>query len=94
MYREEEFTRGVVERLGCLPDEMIADLILTAEEQEQIAELKTTIDEYAKEMMTAFVSGTLDPVADWDLYVATLESMGLEQYVTVAQTAYSRMTGK
>ena len=38
-----------------------------------------------------FVSGTLDLDGMWDTYVSTLEAMGLQTYVDIAQTAYTRM---
>ena len=90
-YKSQMFTDGCAERMAYLPDEMIANLILTEDEQNTISEIKTSIDEYAEECMTAFISGGMDLEREWDSYVAKLYEMGLEIYVETAQTAYSRM---
>ena len=70
---------------------MIAKLVLTEEETDQLADIKTSIDSYQLESLAGFVSGTLDLDGMWDTYVSTLEAMGLQTYVDIAQTAYTRM---
>ena len=70
---------------------MIAKLVLTEEETDQLADIKTSIDSYQLECLTGFVSGTMDLDGMWDTYVSTLEAMGLQTYVDIAQTAYTRM---
>ena len=87
------FREGVVERLAHQPDEFIADLIFTAEEQSQIAEIMTSIGTYQTECLTAFISGSMDLDSGWDNYVNTLKAMGLDTYISTAQTAYTRMMG-
>ena len=88
----EEFHKSVAERLAHLPDEMIANLILTEDEQIEIAEIKTSIDSYQKECLTAFITGNMDIESGWDNYVDTLNAIGLEQYVNIVQTDWTRMT--
>jgi putative aldouronate transport system substrate-binding protein len=90
-WNENMFREGVVERLNHLPEEMIAKLVLTEEETDQLADIKTSIDSYQLESLAGFVSGTLDLDGMWDTYVSTLEAMGLQTYVDIAQTAYTRM---
>ena len=72
---------------------MIANLILSEDEQNELAEIKTSIDSYQTECFTAFVMGNMDLTNDWDTYVNTLNAIGLEQYVSIGQTAWSRMNG-
>ena len=87
----EIFGEGVRERQNYLPDEIISKLVLTEEEQEQLAEIKTSIDGYATEQRVAFITGTVDIATGWDAYVETLNAMGLQTYVDIAQTAWTRM---
>ena len=88
----EEFHKSVAERLAHLPDEMIAKLVLTEDEQNDIAEIKTSIDSYQLEALTGFVTGTMDLDSGWDNYIDTLNTIGLEQYINIVQTAWTRMT--
>ncbi len=92
-YKLQMFSDGCAERTAYLPDEMIANLILTEDEQNTISEIKTSIDQYADECRTAFVSGTMDLDREWDSYIAKLAEMGLQTYIDIAQTAYTRMNG-
>jgi len=62
----------------------------TEEEQEQISEIKNSVNTYVDECYTRFILGDLDVEADWDAYLAELEGMGLSYYMEVAQGAYDR----
>ena len=44
---------------------------------------------YVSESYAKFVMGEL-PLSDFDKYVATVESMGLEEYTTLTQAALDR----
>ena len=53
----------------------------------------TSIGTYQTECLTAFISGSMDLDSGWDNYVNTLKAMGLDTFISTAQTAYTRMMG-
>jgi len=66
-------------------------MVYTAEEDALITEIGTPILEYERECRAAFVTGTMDIEKDWDSYIDTLYSMGLEDYIATVQQCYDRM---
>lgn len=80
--------------VGFQPEEQVGNLIYTADELAEIAEIEATIRTYVNESVVRFITGDLDIATDWEDYKAELNAMGLEKYQETAQTAYSRMTGK
>ena len=79
-----------------IPEEVVMELAYNEEEQEVITELKTPFADYVKEARAQFTSGVLDPNndSDWENYVNSLNSLGKDQLIDAAQSAYSRMMGK
>lgn len=75
------------------PDEAVTTIIYTEEENEAVADIKTTIETYVKESMARFATGDMDVDKDWDSYVKELDNMGLADYIQISQTAYDRMMG-
>jgi len=71
------------------PKEFITNLIYNEEELKTIANSKVVIDTYVSEMTVAFVTGR-KPFSEWDGYIKELNKMGLEQYLSVSQTAFER----
>ena len=63
----------------------------TADEEFAINDIKATIDTYVVESMVRFITGDMDIATEWDAYLAELNNMGLETYITTAQAAYDRM---
>jgi len=64
-------------------------VMLSNEELQQIADAQTEINTYVGRQFAKFiVEGNID--AEWDSYVAQLESMGLSKVVEVYQGAYDR----
>jgi len=78
-----------------MPEEVVYDLVYTAEENEIVAEYKTILQDYVKEARALFVTGTydIDSDADWENYLANLELQGMNEYLEISQTAYTRMNG-
>ena len=64
-------------------------LYLTTEESDKVRDAATDLKTYVEQMEAKFITG-LEPISNWDKYVQTLESMGLEEYVSVHQQAYNR----
>lgn len=64
-------------------------LYLTVEENDQVGATATDLSTYVEQMEAKFITGVED-FSNWDHYVETIESMGIESFVTVYQTAYDR----
>lgn len=60
------------------------------EEQEKIDMVKTDLVSYFKEMRAKFITGEANIDTDWDSFVKTLESMGLDAFTSVYQSVYDR----
>jgi len=63
---------------------------LTAEESSEYAELYTDIDTYVKEMTPQFIMGIRDINAEFDTFISTLKTMGIETCIKYKQNAYDR----
>lgn len=75
------------------PEELITRYAFTEEELNDLATLRTDVDTYVKESMTRFAVGEM-PITEWDNYIATLNSMGLDRYLEILQSGYDRACGK
>jgi putative aldouronate transport system substrate-binding protein len=78
------------DRIGAIPEEVIYNLNFTLEESEEALEMQTNLETYVKECIASFAMGIMDLDTQWDEYLAALNGMGLEQYLTYAQAAYDR----
>ncbi len=77
------------------PAEMVLPpLAFTEEQGTAIADPEATIVQYVNQMFTRFVRGEGDIDAEWDQYLATLEGMGLPDYLQVYQEAYDAKYGQ
>lgn len=61
----------------------------TQEENDFLLAEGADIDKYFQEMRDGFISGEI-PFDQWDSYVETLKSIGLDRYVEIKQAAYDR----
>ena len=76
------------------PQEMwLPPLSFTEDQAIAIADPEATITQYVNQMFAHFVRGEGDIDAEWDTYVATLEQMGLANYLQVYQEAYDAKYG-
>lgn len=89
--RQALYMDGFYRRYGQYPDEIVTRISYTTEEMDEIGEISTIIRDYANEARVLFVTGDLDLDKDWDNYINTIQSMGLERWLEVAQQAYDRM---
>ena len=69
-------------------ESVLPTLYFSEEVSEEIALIKTAVSDYQKESMVAFITGDMSLDSDWDSYVATLDSIGLEDYLSLYQEAY------
>lgn len=75
---------------GKIPEEFFVRLVYTADEQEELSFIQSSVNSYVKECITAFVTGNMDLENDWDDYIAELKNMDVDRYVELTQTAYDR----
>ncbi len=75
------------------PEEIVERIAYTTEEYQQISDLVNSINTYRKESVARFIVGD-KPFSEWDSYVAELESIGLEEFIKIAQKAYDRTKGE
>lgn len=61
----------------------------TDDEHQFLQSTGADIDQYVGEMRDNFIYGSTS-FDDWDSYIDTLESMGLEEYLDIKQAAYDR----
>jgi putative aldouronate transport system substrate-binding protein len=66
----------------------------TSDETDQIATLQVDLEKYISENYAGFVSGQKSLDSDWESYVSGLNRIGLDQYLKIVNTAYSRQFGK
>ena len=76
--------------LGNVPEQVFTDPIYTLEETDKYNDTINQVRSYVNESIASFALGTLDPVNDWETYKANLESAGLNDWLTVAQTYWDR----
>ena len=75
-----------------VPDEnlVLPVLNMTEDETDEYQALRTEILAYHNESWVKFITGDLDVDANWDEYVGTLERMGLERMLEIAQKVFDR----
>ncbi|MEA4824482.1 MAG: extracellular solute-binding protein [Clostridiaceae bacterium] len=64
-------------------------LKMTEDESYSIASRYSDISNYVSQMQAKFVTG-VEPLDNWDQYVKEVNNMGIDQVLTVYQTAYDR----
>lgn len=62
---------------------------LTEEEQAEVSRLRSDLDTYVVQMEAKFVTG-IEPLANWDSYIAQVKKMGGDRIVEIYQAAYDR----
>jgi putative aldouronate transport system substrate-binding protein len=63
---------------------------LNAEESDDYTQLYTDIETYVKEMTPQYIMGIVDIESDFDNFISTLKSMGIETCIQYKQAAYDR----
>lgn len=62
------------------------------EEMEQIQQALVDIPTFVDQTMAEFITGSRDIENDWDAYVDEINSMGLQEWISSAQSAYERLS--
>ncbi|WP_409347151.1 extracellular solute-binding protein [Paenibacillus sp. MBLB4367] len=71
------------------PKEIWPPFTYTVEELDKLSALQTDITTYVTEMQAKFITGSI-PFTEWDKYTATLQKMGLDNYMKIYKAAYDR----
>lgn len=61
----------------------------TSEESNAMANKLTDINSYVKQARAQFITG-VEPLSNWDAYVAEIEKMGIKEVLEIKQKAYDR----
>lgn len=74
------------------PEKWVPRMSHSAEDAEEIAELKTVINEFVNESAAKFITGRMDinNNADWQGYLDELDKIGLDQYLKIMNKTYER----
>ena len=72
------------------PEDVVLRLIYTQEEADSIAEFLANRDTMLSETVASFITGARS-LSEWDNFVSDMNALGLEDFLSVAQTAYDRM---
>ncbi len=73
---------------------LIPPITLTEEESKRFTVLNGQVDTYISEQRTKFITGEADIEAEWDTYVQTLKDLGIEEMITLYQTALDRYNAR
>ncbi|MBQ3080416.1 MAG: extracellular solute-binding protein [Clostridia bacterium] len=88
-----QLTRYGINREGVEIIDAFPSLIYEEDEAEERTQLYNDINSYLKNMQTQFITGEADIEGDWDAFIETLNSMGLEKLLEIEQNAYTRLMG-
>lgn len=88
---ETEIANKLQSYMDKMPKEFITKIIYTEDEINEVNEIQQNIDSYLNDTVTRFIIGDLDIDSGWDSYMSELKSIGVENLIKTAQTAYDRM---
>ncbi len=71
---------------------LVRNQVFTSEENEYIKQIKSDCDGFISKTRAEFCTGEKDPNDDaaWDAYLAELKTLGIDEYMKIAQGAYDR----
>jgi putative aldouronate transport system substrate-binding protein len=69
----------------------IPPLYFKEEQSMELADLEKSLNDYVDQMLARFITGEMDIESEWEIYLSTLESMGVERLVKLYQNAYDEM---
>lgn len=70
-------------------DDVWPAFTFSAEESDMLASIGTDIGKYLDESRSGFITGQM-PLSEWDTFVATLEDIGLSEFMEAQQAAFDR----
>ena len=73
---------------------LIPPITLTEEESKRFAVLNGQVDTYISEQRTKFITGEADVQAEWDNYIQTLKTLGMDEMISIYQAALERYNAR
>ena len=89
-YNSNDWNGGIMKRYGKAPEKLVGPLAYTADEIAALGTVKTDLETYVDECVTRFILGEMNLEGDWNSYLTTLESIGMQNYLALSQAAYDR----
>jgi putative aldouronate transport system substrate-binding protein len=74
-------------------EDLIPPLSFPEDDSRQLTEVQLSVKTYVDEMLARFITGDADIDAEWDTYLATLDSQGLPELLAIYQKAYDAQMG-
>ncbi len=71
-------------------EDLIPPLVFTADEAQELADIRLAVDTFVDEMQVQFITGGADIDADWDNYIETLDATGLPRMLEIYQAAFEQ----
>ena len=88
-----EATRAAQEALDpYVPDQIYAEPLLDEETSDRRSVLWTDLNNYMTETLSKMIRGELNFESDWDTYVETMNAIGIDEWVSIYQTAYDALS--
>lgn len=85
-------TRAATEALNpYFPQKIYAEPLLDTDTNTRLSILENDLKNYRKETHAKFIRGDLNFESDWDIYVETINKIGLQEWVSIFQAAYDRL---
>lgn len=81
---------AIMDCMNYIPDEVVANLPMTADEAGEAADIVTSLNTYFNEITCQFLIGEKDIDSEWSNYLAELEKIGYQKLLDTYQTAYNR----
>jgi len=74
-------------------DTLIPPLTFEGDAASEVTEIQLAVKTYVDEMLVRFITGDANVDAEWDSYLATLDSQGLPRLLELTQAAYNTAVG-
>ncbi len=74
-------------------EDLIPPLTFSEDESRELTEAQLAVKTYVDEMLIRFITGDASIDAEWDSYLATLDSQGLPRLLEIYQSAYDAQMG-
>jgi putative aldouronate transport system substrate-binding protein len=82
-------TKEMAEKISPYVKTAYPPIMSTAEEAQELTALMTEINTYRDEMLAKFIMGQ-ESLDNWDTFVSTLKSMGMDEVLKIKQQQYDR----
>ena len=87
-----EDCRDALEPYAIPPEIDLLRPIFTADEAIRVSDLGTVLTQYVQEHLAQSVTGQIDPGEEWDSFKEQLAAMGVDEYLSIHQQAYDRLS--